>query len=107
MVLHTIELASTGEMQASARSTCSSDANYVLSVRRRSERGFHDVRTRSEREPDLLEHGPGFVLYALMDAVVDRYFPVLDAIEIELEAIEERMFARRLGAREHRIAVLR
>jgi hypothetical protein len=33
------------------------------------------------------------VLYALMDAVVDRYFPVIDALETELEKLEERMFA--------------
>ena len=67
--------------------------NYVLSVRRRTERGFRDVRSRVEREPELLRHGSGYVLYALMDAVVDRYFPVLDAVEAELEAIEEQLFA--------------
>jgi magnesium transporter len=33
------------------------------------------------------------VFYALMDAVVDRYFPVLDALESQLEAIEEQIFA--------------
>ena len=67
--------------------------NYVLSVRHRSERGFADVRARCEREPELLRHGSGYVLYALMDAVVDRYFPLIDAIEVELEQIEERIFA--------------
>jgi magnesium transporter len=67
--------------------------NYVLSVRHRSERGFADVRTRCEREPELLRHGSGYVLYALMDAVVDRYFPVIDALEVELEQTEERIFA--------------
>ena len=67
--------------------------NYVLSVRSRAERGFQEVRARSEREPDLLRHGSGYVLYALMDAVVDRYFPVLEKLEHELEAIEERIFA--------------
>lgn len=67
--------------------------NYVLSVRRRAERGFRDVRARTEREPELLRGGPGYVLYALMDAVVDRYFPVLEAIETELELIENRLFA--------------
>jgi magnesium transporter len=67
--------------------------NYVLSVRHRSERGFADVRARCEREPDLLRHGSGYVLYALVDAVVDRYFPVIDALEVELEQIEERLFA--------------
>jgi magnesium transporter len=67
--------------------------NYILSVRQGSERGFQDVRSRAEREPELLRQGAGFVLYTLMDAVVDRYFPVLDAIEMELETAEEQLFA--------------
>jgi magnesium transporter len=67
--------------------------NYVLSVRSHAERGFADVRARCEREPDLLRHGPGYVLYALMDAVVDRYFPALDALEEELDRIEEGILA--------------
>ena len=67
--------------------------NYVLSVRNRSERGFADVRARCEREPELLRHGSGYVLYALLDAAVDRYFPLIDTLEVELEQIEERIFA--------------
>jgi len=66
--------------------------NYVLTVRNRSERGFQEVRNRAEREPHLLKHGSGYVLYFIMDAVVDRYFPVLDAIETELEELEGRIF---------------
>jgi len=68
--------------------------NYILSVRLRTEKGFTDVRARTEREPQLLNHGAAYVLYALMDAVVDRYFPILDALETELEAIEEQIFVR-------------
>ena len=67
--------------------------NYVLSVRKGTEHGFVAVRERTEREPELLRHGAGFVLYALMDNVVDRYFPVVDALEVELEQLEARMFA--------------
>jgi magnesium transporter len=67
--------------------------HYVLSVRSRSERNFQDVRTRCEREPDLLRHGTGYILYALMDAVVDRYFPILDTIETKLEGVEAKIFA--------------
>jgi magnesium transporter len=67
--------------------------NYVLSVRSLAERGFVDVRARCEQEPELLRHGAGYVLYALMDAVVDRYFPILDHIESAIEDIEERIFA--------------
>ena len=69
-------------------------ANYVLSVRRESSHGFQDVRARCEREPELLRNGAGFVLYALMDAVVDRYFPVIEAMENELETIEEKIFEK-------------
>ena len=68
--------------------------NYVLSVRNRSQQGFLGVRERCEREPDLLRNGAGFVLYALMDAVVDRYFPVIDAVEVELETIERQIFTK-------------
>lgn len=68
--------------------------NYVLSNRSNSTQDFLGVRARAEREPHLLQQGAGFVLYALMDAVVDRYFPILDTLELELEKIEERIFIR-------------
>ncbi|HSW26482.1 MAG TPA: magnesium and cobalt transport protein CorA [Burkholderiaceae bacterium] len=68
--------------------------NFVLSVRNRSKQHFLGVRERCESEPQLLAHGSGFVFYALMDAVVDRYFPLLDAMETELEEIEAQIFER-------------
>src|SRR6185369_4629216 len=71
--------------------------NYVLSVRNRSQQHFLGVRERCEREPHLLRQGAGFVLYALMDAVVDRYFPIMDRLESELEDIEGRIFAKGAG----------
>lgn len=74
--------------------------NYVLSVRNHSQQTFLGVRARAEREPHLLQLGPGFVLYALMDAVVDRYFPVMEALEAELEEIEEQIFAKSDTVRE-------
>lgn len=66
--------------------------NFILSVRNHSGQHFHPVRERCEREPELLRLGAGFVLYALMDAVVDRYFPVISDLESQLEFIEERIF---------------
>ena len=68
--------------------------NFVLSVRNGSSQHFLGVRERCEREPELLRHGAGFVFYALMDAVVDRYFPLLDGIDTELETIESQIFER-------------
>lgn len=69
-------------------------SNFVLSVRSQSSQNFMGVRERCEREPELLRQGSGFVLYALMDAVVDRYFPIIDALESELETVEEQIFAK-------------
>ncbi|MFO1282613.1 MAG: magnesium/cobalt transporter CorA [Burkholderiales bacterium] len=66
--------------------------NYVLSVRQKTRKGFADVRQRTEREPELLSHGSGYVFYALTDAVVDRYFPILDSLEEELERLETSIF---------------
>lgn len=98
VVLHLIELKNddlnVGEVAIFA------GPKYVLSVRSRAERGLADVRARCEQEPELLRHGAGYVLYALMDAVVDRYFPVLDNIESAIEDIEELIFADQ-PVREH------
>jgi magnesium transporter len=90
-VLHVIELHGdelrTGEVDLFV------GPNFVLSVRRGTEHGFQAVRERAEREPELLNHGSGFVFYALIDNVVDRYFPVVDELEAELEKVEARIFA--------------
>lgn len=89
---------------------------FIVSVRHNSQQGFLGVRGRAEREPHLLRQGPGFVFYALMDAVVDRYFPLIDAIEAELEQLEETMFqprqdrqavVQKLFALKQRLATLR
>jgi magnesium transporter len=90
IVMHTIEVA--GDELRAGEIDIFVGPNFVVSMRQHAERGFIEVRARAEREPELLKHGSGYVLYALMDAVVDRYFPVVDAIEVELETIEEKLF---------------
>jgi len=69
-------------------------SDYVLSIRNRSDVGFLGVRQRCEQEPELLSQGSGFVLYALIE-VVDRYFPIVERLELELENIEETLFDER------------
>ncbi|MDC7707360.1 magnesium/cobalt transporter CorA [Vogesella indigofera] len=73
--------------------------NFLLSIRNQTRKGFQDVRARCEREPHLLAHGSGFVLYALMDAVVDRYLTVIHQLEDELDSIEGRLFLKGSSAR--------
>jgi magnesium transporter len=93
VVLQLVELAADGGLHVGEVDVFVG-SNYVLSVRNRSNQGFLGVRDRCEREPHLLKQGAAFVLYALMDAVVDRYFPILDGLESELETIEEQIFVK-------------
>ena len=69
-------------------------ADFVLSVRSGSKLDFLGVRERCEREPEMLRQGTGFVFHAILDHVVDGYFPMLDALEGELERIESSIFAK-------------
>jgi magnesium transporter len=91
VVLHVVERG--GEELTQGEVSIFVGPGYIVSVRRHTELGFVDVRRRCEQEPELLRHGPAYVLYALMDAVVDRYFPVIEDIAEEAENIEERIFS--------------
>ena len=68
---------------------------YVISVRHGPSLSYADVRARCENAPDRLKKGEDFVLYALMDFIVDNYFPIFDHIEELVEELEERVFAGR------------
>lgn len=67
-------------------------ANFIISIRHGSSLSYKDVRSRCESTPHLLGKGPGFALYAIMDSIVDQYFPVIEALEQELEDLEEKIF---------------
>jgi magnesium transporter len=97
-VLHVLEMDEAGEIRVGEIDIFVSP-NYVVSVRSRSNIGFLNVRERCEHEPHLLRNGAGFVLYALMDAVVDRYFAIVHRLEGELEMVEDRIFTEAGSAR--------
>ena len=93
-VLHIVELDKEAQTLSVGEMSIFVGSNFVLSVRNKASANFVDVRRRCEKEPHLLRHGSGFVLYALVDAVVDRYFPIVEALETELELLEDRIFKR-------------
>jgi magnesium transporter len=97
VVLQIVEHAMNGHDEPRVGHLCIFVAEkYVLSVRFGARQGFADLRVRVEREPELLQLGPGYVLYALMDTVVDRcYFPSLQVLERELDRIEADIFNKR------------
>jgi magnesium transporter len=65
---------------------------YLVSVRHGASLPYAPVRDRCESNPHLLSKGPGFALYAILDFVVDNYFPILHTVEDEVGELEERFF---------------
>jgi magnesium transporter len=62
---------------------------YVVSVRHGASTSYAAVRERGEACPTLLSHGEDYILYAILDFIVDNYSPVVEAIHAEVEAIED------------------
>ena len=65
---------------------------YLVTVRHGASLPHATVRARCESSPRLLRKGPGFALYAILDFVVDNYFPILNSVEDAVEDLEEQFF---------------
>ena len=64
--------------------------NHIITVRHGSGRGHADLRTQLEAAPRLLAHGVDYVLHGVLDFIVDGYLPIVEAIEEDVLAIEQR-----------------
>jgi magnesium transporter len=65
---------------------------YVISVRHGPSVSYAEVRRRCEQAPKMLKKGEDFIVYALMDFVVDSYFPIVNSLQDEVNTIEARIF---------------
>jgi magnesium transporter len=75
-------------------------SRYVVSIRHGSLVSYKPVRSRAETTPQLLSKGSGFVLYALMDFLVDQYFPIVDSLEDDVDAFEQKILRESLSREE-------
>ena len=66
--------------------------DFVITVRHAESPDLAVVRKRLEEDPELLSHGTEAVLYAILDAVVDGYLPVVAGIENDVDEIETEVF---------------
>jgi magnesium transporter len=66
--------------------------DFVLTVRHSEVPNLAAVRRRMEGDPDLLRRGPEAVLYAILDAVVDGYAPVVAGLQNDIDEIETEVF---------------
>jgi magnesium transporter len=95
VVLRTAQLGADGHLEFGETHVFVGE-RFVISVRHGSLKSHIALRARCEAAPDLLKKGPGFVLYALMDFIVDQYFPIVEAMEEQLEQLEEEIFGARM-----------
>ncbi|MFN2612717.1 MAG: magnesium/cobalt transporter CorA [Solirubrobacterales bacterium] len=65
---------------------------YVITVRHGEASELSSSRERLEARPELLALGPAAVIWAIVDKVVDDYFPVVDGIEDDIEEVETDVF---------------
>jgi len=66
---------------------------YLLTVRHGASLSFTPARDRCERNTELMKLGPSYAMYAVLDSVVDNYFPIAEEFQGELNELEQEIFA--------------
>jgi magnesium transporter len=67
--------------------------DFVITVRHGEASSLAPVREELERTPEHLARGPGAVLHAILDRVVDDYQPAIEGLETDIDEVEEELFS--------------
>jgi magnesium transporter len=68
--------------------------NYLVTVRKEPPYGVTEVIKRTMAHTDLCREGGAYLLYVLLDEVVDGYFTALEGLEDEAEDVEDKVFGK-------------
>lgn len=68
---------------------------FLITVRHGASLSYARARASCEQTPEMLGFGPSFGLYAVLDFIVDNYFPIVRSFETELRELEQRIFNER------------
>jgi magnesium transporter len=71
--------------------------HYLVAVHTEPISVLEEAVKRWQSNTEILHAGVGALLYAVLDSVIDAYFPVLDRLEDDIETVEGRIFARARG----------
>src|SRR6185436_2069766 len=66
--------------------------NFLFTVHRRPLAAADDVWNRLPGDRRILARGPDFLLYSIVDEMVDAYFPLLEQIEDCVDDLQDRIF---------------
>jgi magnesium transporter len=67
--------------------------DYIITVRHGEASELTEVRRGLEERPELLKHGPGAVLHAIVDRVVDDYGPAIAGLGEDIDQVEDQVFS--------------
>ena len=90
MVLHTAQLA--GDQVRFGETHIFLGPRFLVTVRHGYSQSHSKIRARCEAMPQQLAKGPGFVLYTIMDFIVDNYVPVIDGLQERFDVLESAIF---------------
>jgi magnesium transporter len=93
IVLHTAALSDTGIDFGETHIFVGS--RFVVTVRHNSPLDHRKIRAKCEAMPNQLAKGPGFVVYSIIDFIVDNYEPVIDGLQLRFEQLETAIFDNR------------
>ena len=68
-------------------------SNFLFTVHRLPMRAVDDICSRLPGDRRILERGPDFLLYSIVDQMVDAHFPLLEQIEEAVDDLQDRIFA--------------
>jgi magnesium transporter len=66
--------------------------DYVITVRHGEASELAPVRELLESDPDRMRSGPGAVLHAILDRVVDDYSPAIEGLQEDIDQVEAELF---------------
>jgi magnesium transporter len=65
---------------------------YIVTVRHGASLSYATARRGCEQTQDMLAYGPSYSLYAVLDFIVDNFFPIVREFREELQKLEEEVF---------------
>jgi len=71
---------------------CLVGRDYVVTIHQEPLQPFDDLRRRWQRHPELMRPGTPYLLYEIMDEVLDDFFPLLDKLDERIDDFEDRLF---------------
>lgn len=66
--------------------------NYIVTVHRNPIQSVGRMASRSIHEPIYMNKGADFLLYSIVDGMVDSYFPIMDRLNVRIDELEEEMY---------------